>query len=147
MPQFETMARFTLAERKKRQSTLQESVSPMKSKLGVFGFVVLCVAAASASVLWSGADASQFADLKDPRVTALGPQKVIAVHVTGDPSLVASKAFSLLFSTYYRLEGVSRIGKPPAPRARWQFAVDTSRPEWKGAYALAIPPEVTSLPS
>jgi effector-binding domain-containing protein len=55
-------------------------------------------------------------------------------------------AFKLLFKTYFTLQGVSRAGRQPAPRARWTFSADTPRKEWRGRYALPVPQAVSDLP-
>jgi hypothetical protein len=119
----------------------------MKKILTIVGLVlVLAAGGVVVMLLRAGPDPAQFADLKDPRLTEIGPQKMLVVEATGDPSVVAGKAFKQLFATYYRMEGVSRMSAPPAPRARWQFTADTPRFGWRGAYALPIPAGAT-LPS
>jgi hypothetical protein len=50
---------------------------------------------------------------------------MLVVEAAGDPNVVAASAFKLLFSTYFKLDGVSRIERPPAPRARWPRPQDT----------------------
>ena len=60
--------------------------------------------------------------------------------------MVAGAAFKLLFKTYFTLQGVSRAGPQPAPRARWTFSVETPRNEWRGRYALPVPEAVSDLP-
>jgi hypothetical protein len=111
--------------------------------LTVLGVVVI-----GGTVLWlrSGPDASQFADLKDPRFTRLPDERMLVVEATGDPNVVGARAFKQLFSTYYTLDGVSRRQRPPAPRARWPKAAETPRQQWIGYYALPAP-SGAALPS
>ena len=111
-------------------------------------FIVVVVIAGGATVLWlrSGPDASQFAHLREPRLTRLTDQRVLAVEAAGDPNVVGASAFKLLFSTYFSLEGVSRMGRPPAPRARWPRPQDTPKDKWLGQYALPLPDSV-GMPS
>ena len=67
---------------------------------------------------------------------------VVVAH--GDPNIVASKAFGLLFKTYYKIPGVSKSMKP-APRARWAGDMK-DKSSWTGYYALPVPEETVSLP-
>jgi len=99
-------------------------------------------------VLWlrSGPDPAQFAHLKDPRLTRLPDQKMLVVEAAGDPNIVGSRAFGLLFSTYYKLDGVSRAQHPPA-RARAGLARRNAEADWVGYYALPVPEGVSALPA
>ena len=107
------------------------------------------IVAGGVAIWWRsrGPDASQFADLLEPRVTRMSDQRVLVVEAAGDPNVVASAAFKLLFDTYFKLPGVSRAARPPAPRARWSFSAETPRDEWRGQYALPVPDAVGSLPA
>jgi len=108
--------------------------------------VTLIVAGGVATWWWNrGPDASQFANLKEPRLTRMTDQRVLVVEATGDPNVVAGAAFKELFKTYFTLQGVSRAGPPPAPRARWTFSVETPRDEWRGRYAVPVPAAVSDL--
>jgi hypothetical protein len=112
----------------------------------VTGLAVL-VTAAVAFVFWfGGPSASDFADLKTPRITYVQNQRMLVVQAKGDPNVVAGPAFELLFSAYYKTPGVARMQKPPAPRARWPQPLDRPRTEWIGRYALPVPPEVVTAP-
>lgn len=110
--------------------------------------IVVVVIAGGATVLWlrSGPDASQFAHLREPRLTRLTDQRVLVVEAEGDPNVVGASAFKLLFSTYFSLGGVSRMRRPPAPRARWPRPEDTPKDKWLGQYALPVP-DAVALPS
>jgi hypothetical protein len=125
---------------------LQETTRLMKRAL-LLTVVTLIVAGGVAAGWWSrGPDASQFVALREPRLTHMTDQRMLVVEATGDPNVVAGGAFKLLFKTYFTLHGVSRAGRPPAPRARWTFSVETPRNEWRGRYALPVPEAVSDLP-
>ena len=104
------------------------------------------VLASAVGVWWltHGPDASQFADLREPRLTRMNDQRMLVVEAAGDPNVVGASAFKLLFSTYFKLDGVSRIGRPPAPRARWPRPQDTPKDTWLGQYALPLPESVAT---
>ena len=118
-------------------------------KIALLLIAVGVLAVAVLTVLWlrSGPDPAQFAHLKDPRITRMQDQKMLVVEASGDPNIVGSRAFGLLFSTYYKLDGVSRRQRPPAPRARWPRPADTPKQQWVGHYALPVPEGVSALPS
>jgi hypothetical protein len=111
---------------------------------------VLAVAAMviMAGVMWfrSGPDPAQFAYLKDPRIVHMPDARMLVVEATGDPNVVGGRAFKTLFATYYKLDGVSRRQRPPAPRARWTQPAETPKAQWAGRYALPIPDAVKALP-
>ena len=116
----------------------------MAVSLGVAAVIVILVVA----VLWlrSGPTPEQFAHLKDPRFTRMPDQKMLVVEAVGDPNVVGSGAFKTLFSTYYKLEGVSRRERPPAPRARWPQVAETPKAQWRGQYAMPVPQRVSAPP-
>ena len=62
----------------------------------------------------------------------MNDQRMLVVEAAGDPNVVGAGAFKLLFSTYFKLDGVSRIGGPPAPRARWPSPKETPKDKWLG---------------
>ena len=95
--------------------------------------------------LSSGPNVSQFAHLRELRFTRIADQRVLIVEAIGDPNVVAAPAFDALFKAYYRLEGVSRMQRPLAPRARWSHLADTPKDKWKGQYALPVPNSVTAV--
>ena len=117
----------------------------MKSWI-VTGVAVL-VTAAAFTFWFGGPSASDFADLKTPRITYVQNQRMLVVQAKGDPNVVAGPAFELLFSAYYKTPGVARMQKPPAPRARWPQPLDTPRVEWIGRYAVPVPAEVVTAPA
>jgi hypothetical protein len=91
-----------------------------------------------------GPDASQFANLREPRLTHMSDQRMLVVEATGDPNVVAGSAFDLLFDSYYKVPGVSRAGRPPAPRARWPLPLNARKDLWVGRYALPLPESATA---
>jgi hypothetical protein len=117
-------------------------------KLALVLTVVTLIVAGGVALWWwrGGPDASQFVVLREPRLTRMADQRMLVVEATGDPNVVAGAAFKLLFKTYFTLQGVSRAGRQPAPRARWTFSVDMPRNEWRGRYALPVPEAVSDLP-
>jgi hypothetical protein len=74
----------------------------------------------------------------------MNDQRMLVVEAAGDPNVVGASAFKLLFSTYFKLDGVSSIGRPPAPRARWPRPQDTPKDTWLGQYALPLPESVAT---
>jgi hypothetical protein len=108
--------------------------------------VLLALGGLGAWWMWRGPDASRFADLQSPRISRLSDQKMLVVEATGDPNVVGAGAFSLLFNSYFKLDGVSRFGRPPAPRARWLRPESTPKDQWVGHYAMPVP-EAAAAPS
>ena len=124
-------------------------MSPMRlmRRALLLTIVILIVAGVTAAWWWGrGPDASQFENIREPRLTRLADQRMLVVEAAGDPNVVAGAAFKQLFKTYYPLPGVSRAGSPPAPRARWAFSVATARNEWRGRYGLPVAEAVSELP-
>jgi hypothetical protein len=112
--------------------------------------VVAALLLSSGVILWwvtRGPDVAQFADIREPRFARLNDQRMLVVEATGDPNVVGASAFNQLFSAYYKLEGVSRRGQPPAPRARWPKPMETPRDQWLGRYALPVPDSATAPPA
>ncbi|HSB33385.1 MAG TPA: hypothetical protein VLG39_02905, partial [Nitrospirota bacterium] len=46
--------------------------------------------------------------LKQPRITTMPDQKMLVVTAPGDPNVVGSRAFELLFKTYFKIPGVPK---------------------------------------
>lgn len=120
----------------------------MTRKFLVSGGVAMLIASVAA-ILWlgSGPDPSDFAYLTAPRLTHLQPQRMLVVEATGDPNVVSGGAIKLLFATYFKANGVSRMQAPPAPRARWPRSLETPGIEWVGRYALPVGDQVTTVPA
>jgi len=120
----------------------------MTRKFLVSGGVAMLIASVAA-ILWlgSGPDPSDFAYLTAPRLTHLQPQRMLVVEATGDPNVVSGGAIKLLFATYFKANGVSRMQPPPAPRARWPRSLERPGIEWVGRYALPVGDQVTTVPA
>jgi hypothetical protein len=112
--------------------------------------IVMGVLAAGAALLFlgtGGPDPAQFEYLKEPQVRASAGQKVLQVEARGAPEAVGGRAFGLLFKTYFKLKGVPKGRKQPAPRARWPLSLHTPKDQWIGRYALPVPEDVGPLPA
>lgn len=82
--------------------------------------------------------------LKEPQILEMVKQKMLVVEIKGDPNVVGKKAFSNLFSTYYKLKGIKKEFKI-APRARWPKGLSVPKNEWIGIYGLPIPENIEPL--
>ena len=91
-------------------------------------------------------DMSQFNHLKEPGISAKINQKMLVVEAKGDPNIVGTKAYGLLFQIYYSMPETPKSPVPPAPRARWSVSLEKARSEWIGLYAVPVPETVTQLP-
>ena len=122
----------------------------MKSKAVVIaGVVVVVLVLLGAAVLFMMPRGPRLEDVQyllEPRIVTLPAQRVLVVEAKGDPTVVGSEAFGLLFKTYFKLKGVPKGPKQPAPRARWPLSLDTRREQWIGRYAMPVPDGVESLP-
>ena len=115
----------------------------MRTTFLLAGSALILALIVAAWSLTRGPDASQFADLRQPRFTQMNNQRMLVVEAAGDPNVVGASAFKLLFSTYSTLDGVSRVGRPPAPRARWANPQGTPKDKWLGRCAVPVPQSVT----
>jgi hypothetical protein len=124
----------------------------MKSKtVAIAGVIVVAVVAVLIGVaaLFVMPHGPKFEDVKhllEPRIATLPDQRVLVVEAKGDPAAVAGEAFGLLFKTYFKLKGVPKGPKQPAPRARWPLSLNTPKEQWIGRYAMPVPDSVSSLP-
>jgi hypothetical protein len=120
-----------------------------RTKVVLIAASVVVVALGVAVVLFTmvGPNPAQFEYLKEAQVRILPDLKVLEVQAKGEPEVVGSRAFGLLFKTYFKLKGVPKGPKQPAPRARWPLSLDTPKGEWVGRYAMPVPESVDSLPS
>ncbi|MBU1354954.1 MAG: hypothetical protein KJ620_00090 [Candidatus Edwardsbacteria bacterium] len=90
-----------------------------------------------------GPDLAKYQYLKDPQISERPNQKMLVVETRGDPNIVGTKAFALLFKAYYK---AVKGGKMQIPRARWPQDLGTSLDEWIGQYALPVPESTDKLP-
>jgi hypothetical protein len=118
----------------------------MPRKIIVAFLILVVVVAAFLFFMTQGPDLSQYEPLREPRITTMKDQKMVVVEAKGDPNVVASAAFGLLFKTYYKLDGVPKGPNQPAPRGRWSGDVH-KKSEWVGRYALPVPEQVAELPA
>lgn len=113
---------------------------PRVTRAALIGVAIVVISSAAAWWwLGQGPTAEDFAGLQSPRITRLPDERMLVVDVAGDPNVVGGSAFKALFSAYYGLNGVSRMSRPPAPRARWPHPADTPKAQWLGRYALPLP--------
>jgi len=115
----------------------------MKRASMLFSALVL-VATAFASVQESSLAGLEH--LRDPKVSTRKNEKMLVVEARGDPNLVGTKAFRLLFQLYYSLKETPKGAGQAAPRARWPLSLETPRSEWIGLYGLPVPETIRDLP-
>jgi hypothetical protein len=121
-----------------------------KTKVALIAVVAVVVLIVGAGFFWFGAggpDPAQFEYLKEPQVSMMADQKVLQVEAKGEPGAVGGEAFGLLFKTYFKLKGVPKGPKQPAPRARWPLSLHTPKEQWIGRYAMPVPESVGPLPA
>ncbi len=119
----------------------------MLKKIIIGAGAVLVVAVLSLFFLMpKGPDLTKYEFLKQPRITTIPARKMLVVTALGDPNVVGSKAFGLLFKTYFKIEGAAKGPEQSAPRARWAGDMKV-KSSWTGYYALPVPDGVTSLPA
>jgi hypothetical protein len=117
----------------------------MRKKIIIGVVVILVLAALSLFLLMpKGPDLASYEFLKQPRITKMCDQKMLVVTAKGDPNMVGSKAFKLLFQTYYRIPNVPKA-PAHAPRARWVGDMNV-KSSWTGYYALPVPEATARLP-
>jgi effector-binding domain-containing protein len=118
----------------------------MKSKAVVIAGVVVVVLVLLGVAAWfvmpHGPRLEDVKDLLEPQIATLPDQRVLVVEAKGDPTVVGSEAFGLLFKTYFKLKGVPKGPKQPAPRARWPLSLNTPKEQWIGRYAMPVPENV-----
>jgi hypothetical protein len=117
----------------------------MLKKILIAVAIILAVAVLGAVLVGvlvfnKGPDLSQYESLKSPRITQKPDQRMLQVEATGDPN--TTKAFGLLFQTYYK--NVKAHGMV-APLARWPKPLETPKAEWVGLYGLPVPASLDKL--
>lgn len=120
----------------------------MLKKVLIIAAIAIVLATAAVLVIgylvWAkGPDLSKYQHLKEPRISEMPNQKMLVVAAKGDPNVVGTKAFGILFSTYFK---TVKGGKMQIPRARWPHDLGTQLDEWQGLYALPVPESVDRLP-
>lgn len=89
----------------------------------------------------------EFAYLQEPQMRTMPKQKMLVAEVHGDPGIVSSEAFSVLYKTIYQLKREVKGLKISPPRGRFPKPFDTPRNEWVNIYGLPIPESAASLPA
>jgi len=107
--------------------------------------LLIVLSAFAFSFVWAQyQDLSQYEKLKNPQIRKMPEkQKMLVVEKIGDPNATAGNAFSLLYSTFFKLPGV----KMAPPRARWLNTLTDPRNEWVGLCSIPLPDSVDSLPA
>jgi len=118
-----------------------------RTKIALIAVPVVIVGAVVFLLTIGGPNPAQFEYLKEPQARILPDQRVLQVEAKGEPEVAGGQAFGLLFKTYFKLKGVPKGPKQPAPRARWPLSLDTPKDQWIGRYAMPVPESVNSLPS
>jgi hypothetical protein len=119
----------------------------MRKKIIIGVLAVLVIAVLFLFLLMpKGPDLAKYEFLREPRITTLPDQNMVVVEAQGDPNTVGSRAFGLLFKTYYKIGGGARGPKQPAPRARWAGDMKM-KSSWTGYYALPVTNTVAALPA
>jgi hypothetical protein len=113
---------------------------------GLAILVLLALCLAGAFLMSAGPRLEDFEHLLEPRITTLPAQQMLVVEATGEPNVVGGEAFGLLFKTYFKLKGVPKGPKQPAPRGRWPLTPDAPKDQWLGRYALPVPDGIERLP-
>jgi hypothetical protein len=117
----------------------------MRKKIIIGVVVILILAVLSLFLLMpKGPDLASYEFLKQPRITKMPDQKMLVITAKGDPNMVGSKAFKLLFQTYYKIPNTSKT-LAHAPRARWVGDMNV-KSSWTGYYALPVPEATAQLP-
>jgi len=117
----------------------------MLKKILIAVAIILAVAVLGAVLVGvlvfnKGPDLSRYESLKSPRITQKPDQRMLQVEAAGDPN--TTKAFGLLFQTYYK--NVKAHGMV-APLARWPKPLETPKAEWVGLYGLPVPASLDKL--
>lgn len=115
----------------------------------VIGAVILVFA-----FFMKGPDLSQFEFLKTPRITTIDNRQILEVKVNDNPVEVLPKAFSLLYSVYFKMKDVPKGPHQSAPLLRGNVPVDKPVAEYTNQdYALdqiwrigLVVPEGSQLP-
>lgn len=106
----------------------------------IIGIIVVVIIVAGVLVFvffMQGPDVSQFEFLKTPRITTMDNRQILEVEVNGKPEEVLPKAFSLLYSTYFKMKDVPKGPNQSAPLLRGNVLVDKPVSEYTNQnYAL-----------
>ncbi len=81
-----------------------------------------------------------------PHISERPSETMIMVTLDGDPDVVGKHALSALFKAFYALKAKHKELVLEKPRVRWPQPPETPRAQWRGLYALPIPPSIKHLP-
>lgn len=109
--------------------------------------VIIIIAGVWFAFMCGGPDLKKYEYLKEPQISSMPAQKMLAVEAKGDPNIIGKEVFSALYKTYYSLKGkVKDLKWNVAPRARWSKDFDPNKEEWVGIYGIPVPDSVDSIP-
>jgi hypothetical protein len=108
--------------------------------------VLATIALSCPASMAQGNNATQFEQLKQPKISAKKNQKMLVIEAKGDPNVMGGQAFGLLFQLYYSLPETPKGRIQDFPRARWPESLQSPKADWTGLYALPVPETVTQLP-
>lgn len=106
--------------------------------------VVIAAAAIFLFMVTKGPNLKQYRQFIDPQIVKMDNRQMLTIELKGDPNDQAMKAYSRLFSLYFKLKGAS---VKTAPLARWSNTMDAPKAEWIGTYALPLPAGIIALPA
>ncbi|MBN2535802.1 MAG: GyrI-like domain-containing protein [Spirochaetales bacterium] len=123
----------------------------------IIGIAVVVIVAAGIFVFaffMKGPDLSKFEFLKVPRITTIGNRQILEVEISGTPEEILPKAFSLLYSVYFKIKDVPKGANQYAPLLRCNVPVDKPVGEYSGqsyvldqTWKIGLPvPEGAQLP-
>jgi hypothetical protein len=98
--------------------------------IGIAVVVIIVAAILVFAVFLKGPDVSKFEFLKTPRITTIDNKQVLEIEVNGNPEEVLTKAYSHLFSTYFKIKGVPKGQNQSIPLLRCNVPVDKPASEF-----------------
>ncbi len=108
--------------------------------------MIVIGALSSAFLMAQDRSLSRFEHLKDPKISKKKNERMLVVEAKGDPNVIGTKAFGLLFQLYYTMKETPKGPMQAIPRARWPVALDAPKSEWIGLYGLPVPETAAQLP-
>ena len=115
--------------------------------MGKTGLIALAVVMAAAAIflfmITRGPSLKQYSKFIEPQIINMDNRQMLVLELKGFPDEQAVKAYSKLFSIYFKLKGASMKA---APLARWSNIDSAPAAEWNGSYAIPLPPGITQLP-
>ena len=108
--------------------------------LGLIAALFIIIIGITVYFFMKGPDVSRYEYLQEPQISEKPDQPVLVIEAKGDPNVIGSKVFSLLFKTFYSLND-NQKSFSVAPRARWPIAFTMPpKQQWLGRYALPVSP-------